>query len=70
MSKPLPIGEFGWINSDNELFTNKQALLDLSESSEIGYIFEVDLQYPKQLHDAHNDYPFCAERRQLPKRSF
>lgn len=27
-----------------------------------GYILEVDLLYPKELHNSHNDYPFCAEK--------
>ena len=25
------------------------------------YILEVDLEYPKQLHDKRNDYPFAPE---------
>ncbi len=26
-----------------------------------GYILEVDLEYPKHLHDSHSDYPLCPE---------
>ncbi|KAL7307441.1 hypothetical protein TKK_0000620 [Trichogramma kaykai] len=28
-----------------------------------GYILEVDLEYPKKLHDKHKDLPFCPEHR-------
>ncbi|CAB0043366.1 unnamed protein product, partial [Trichogramma brassicae] len=28
-----------------------------------GYILEVDLEYPKKLHDTHKDLPFCPEHR-------
>jgi len=28
---------------------------------EHGYILEVDLEYPKQLHDKHNAYPLALE---------
>ena len=29
----------------------------VSEKSLIGYFLEVDLQYPDELHELHNDYP-------------
>ena len=34
----------------------------LSEKSPIGYILEVHLQYPNELHELHNDYPLAPEK--------
>lgn len=70
MTKHLPIGDFQWVDNNDELFSNVDAILKLSDESEHGYIFEVDLHYPKNLHDLHNDYPFCAEKRPLPDEVF
>ena len=30
--------------------------------SKEGLILEVDLEYPKELHDLHNDYPIAPEK--------
>ena len=58
MSQFLPTGDFQWL-SDNEI-----SELDLSlynNESESGLILEVDLEYPQELHDLHNDYPVAVE---------
>ena len=36
-------------------------LQELSDDAEDGYIFGVDLRYPTQLHDRHDDYPLALE---------
>ncbi|GFX36613.1 hypothetical protein TNCV_2031931 [Trichonephila clavipes] len=52
MSKYLPLKDFVW--SDNDL--TEQDILNLSDESDVGYILEVDLEYPSDLHDKHSDF--------------
>jgi hypothetical protein len=56
MSDYLPYGGFRWL--ENPLSFD---VASISDSSDLGYILEVDIQYPRELHDLHNDLPFCAE---------
>ena len=37
-------------------------VMSINEKSEIGYFLEVDLKYPDELHDLHNDYPLAPEK--------
>ena len=32
-----------------------------------GLILEVDLEYPRELHDMHNDYPVAPEKVKVKK---
>lgn len=73
MSQPLPIGEYKWVSESkierkfntSDYQKNVSSILNLKDDSSKGYIFEVDLQYPENLHDDHNDYPFCPEKRAI-----
>ena len=35
--------------------------MSISEKSPKGYFLEVDLEYPDELHELHNDYPLAPE---------
>ena len=60
MSEKLPIHSFKWLSSGEmeKLFNNQ--VVQVWEKTPC--ILEVDLEYPENLHDLHNDYPFCPER--------
>ena len=45
----------------------KQKLMNIKSNSSTGYILEVDLEYPQELHDIHNDYPLAPEKISIPK---
>ena len=38
-----------------------------NEDSDEGYILQVDVEYPKNLHDLHSDLPFLPERMNINK---
>ena len=40
------------------------------KKSDIGYILEVDLEHPKELHELHNDYPLASEKRAVSSDMF
>ena len=56
MMKPLPVGGFKWMNKE-----------ELWNWMDYPCILEVDLEYPKKLHDLHNDYPLAPERLKINK---
>ena len=37
-------------------------VISINLKSDIGYILGVDLKYPKELHELHNDYPLAPEK--------
>ncbi len=62
MSEPLPTHEFYWLNEQEMAEFN---IASVPTDSEDGYFLEVDLEYPSELHDAHNDYPLAPEHMEI-----
>ena len=62
MTQYLPNGEFKWL-SENEIDDFDLNLV--KENSSDGYILDVDLEYPSELHDLHNDYPLAPEKLEI-----
>ena len=64
MSQPLPAGEFNWVEIKDlkQRPQNLKKTIDLMTERDCGYLLEVDVQYPKELHDHHNDLPFVCEK--------
>ncbi|XP_029673716.1 uncharacterized protein LOC115241896 [Formica exsecta] len=61
MCQPLPYAEFRWVDDISDFDVSA-----IASDSPIGYILEVDLEYPQHLHDAHADLPFCPMRDKPP----
>ena len=59
ISEYLPYGGFKWVEITNG---SVNRVLNKSDNSLHGYFLEVDLEYPKELHDKHNDCPLAPEK--------
>ncbi|CAH3184930.1 unnamed protein product [Porites evermanni] len=64
MSQYLPTGGFRWMTQKQ---IQKVNLAAWTEDRKKGIILEVDLEYPKELHELHNDYPLAAEKMKVTK---
>ena len=57
LSSYLLNGGFKWLQNLDGFDVNS-----ISEKSPIGYILEVDVEYPDEVHELHNDYPLAPEK--------
>ena len=62
MIQHLPISDFKFLTKKE---INKFDLNSISENSPIGYILEVDVEYPDELHDLHDDYLLAPEKLEI-----
>ena len=66
MSSYLPYGRFKGLKNIDNFDVNSISECTFIEKSQIGYILEVDLEYPDELHVLHNDYPVAPEKLAIP----
>ena len=56
MSQPLPTRGFKWVD------VKPEEINDLSKRDGIGYVLEVDVKYPTEIHESHDELQFMSER--------
>ena len=59
ISQSLPTGGFKWVD------VNPNEISEIATRTDKGYLLEVDVSYPKELHNPHNDLPFMCERMEI-----
>ena len=65
MLQKLPLGNFKWVY---ETFEFSEDFINIyNDESDEGYFLEVDVKYPKNLHNLHKDLPFLPERMKIEK---
>ena len=61
MSQKLPVGDFKWVKK----WDISKLIKDCDINSDKGYILEVDVEYPENLHKLRSDLPFLPERMKI-----
>ena len=67
MSQKLPVDGFEWVEEDDLSKFDESFIKNYDENSDNGYIFEADIEYPKNLHKQHSDLPFLPEKMEIKK---
>ena len=62
---PLPLNNFEYTDGNWDPEIQKafvQSVLETPDDSDIGYVLEVDLSYPDEIHDLHSDFPLATTK--------
>ena len=67
ISQILPADDFEWVEEDTLSNFNDSFIKNYDENSDKGYILEVHVEYPNNLHKLHSDLSFLPERKKIKK---
>ena len=67
MSQKLPVRNFKWIEKGDISKFDEKFINNYDENSDIGYIFEVDVEHTENIRMLHSDLPFLPERMKISK---
>ena len=65
MSQKLPVNGFKWVKNTSKI--DEKFIKNYDEDSDKRYIFEIDVKYPRKLHDLHSNLPFLPKRMKIDK---
>ena len=60
MSQKLPVDGFEWVGDPSVI--DEGFIKNYDEDSDVGYIIEADIEYPKHFQSLHSDLPFLPQR--------
>ena len=64
----MPLNNFEYTDGNWDPEIEKafiQIVLETPDDSDIGYVLEVDLSYPDELHDLHSDFPLAPTKQKV-----
>ena len=65
MLQKLPVDGFEWV--EDVPVIDEDFIVNYDEDSDVGYIIEADVEYPKHLQSMYSDLPFLPERMNINK---
>ena len=65
MSQKLPVNGFKLVKNTSKI--DEEFIENYDEDSDKEYILEIDVKYPRKLHDLHGDLPFLPKRMKIDK---
>ena len=65
MFQKLPVNGFKWIKNVSKI--DEDFIKNYDEEGDIGYFFELDVKYPRNLVNLNIDLPFLPERMKINK---
>ena len=65
MSQKLPVNDYKWVEQTSQF--NADFMKTYNNDSNDGCFFQVDVQYPQNLHNLHNDLPLLSDRMKIEK---
>ena len=66
MSQKLPVNGFKSVKLFSQ--SNESFIRNYDDNSDIGYFFEVDIDYPEKLFNPHKNLPFLPEKKKVNKK--
>ena len=65
MSQKLPLRSFMWVKDVSKI--DEKFIKNYENDSNVGFIVEVDIEYPKTLHSLQSDLPILPEKKKINK---
>ena len=63
MCKKLLVNGFKWVTKLDKF--NEDFIKNYNENSNVGCFLDVDVEYPRNLHEMHGDLPFLPDRKKI-----